>query len=106
MHGGFDFDTDEVHASVPEMSKDDVKLPSDADGAVAMNDAATPRRRAANFRGRHQQKSMREGYAEEHQPKRSKRERVRQWGKEMIKVLCQSNVYYICFIQLHYYSIW
>ena len=39
--GGFDFDTDEVHALVPETSKDDVKLPSDADGAVAMNDAVS-----------------------------------------------------------------
>ena len=38
---GFNFDTDEVHASVPETSKDDVKLPSDADGAVAMNDAVS-----------------------------------------------------------------
>ena len=77
------------------MSKDDVKLPSDADGAVAMNDSATPRRRAANCQGRHQQKSMQEGYAEEHQPNRPKRERARRWGKEMIKVLCQSNVYYL-----------
>ena len=39
--GGFDFDTDEVHALVPETSKDDLKLHSDADGAVGMNDAVS-----------------------------------------------------------------